>query len=59
MAEVVNLRRARKAQKREEDRRLASENAARHGQSKADKALHDARSLKAKTSLDQHRRDLE
>ncbi len=59
MAEVVNLRRARKAQKREEDRRLATENAARHGQSKAAKALQDANRQKAETALDQHWRDPE
>jgi hypothetical protein len=57
VAEVVNLRLARKAQKREEDRRLASENAARHAQSKAVKTLHEAKVLKAETTLDQHRRD--
>jgi len=57
VAKVVNLRLVRKAQKHDEERRLATENSVRHGQTKAAKALQEAEELKAEAALDQHRRD--
>ena len=57
MAEVVNLRAARKARERAEARAAADENAARFGRTKALKALEKARAEKARTTLDAHRRE--
>jgi len=57
MAEIVNLRQARKARTRGEARDRAAENAARSGRSKALKALEAARAEKDRTDLDAHRRD--
>jgi hypothetical protein len=57
MAEVVNLRAARKARERAEARAAADENAARFGRTKALKALEKARAEKARETLDAHRRE--
>ncbi len=57
MAEVVNLRAARKARERAEARATADENAARFGRTKALKALEKARAEKARAALDAHRRE--
>lgn len=57
MAEIVNLRQARKARTRDEKRAAADENAARHGRSKALKALEKARNDRAEARLDAHRLD--
>ena len=55
MAEIVNLRTARK----QAERRLAEQEAARnrlaHGRSKAERALERAQRKKARHVLDQHR----
>lgn len=53
---LVTLSRARKARARAEKRRKGDENAARHGQSKADRTAQAARADKAARHLDQHRR---
>lgn len=57
MAEIVNLRAARKARERAEARPAADENAARFGRTKALKALEKARAEKARETLDAHRRE--
>lgn len=57
MAEIVNLRTARKQKARAEARATAAENAARHGQSKAERTLQAAKAEKAARTLDGHRRD--
>lgn len=57
MGEVVNLRAARKTAERQAARAHATENAARHGRSKALKALEAAQSEKAARDLDGAKRD--
>lgn len=59
MAEIVNLRQARKAKARKDDRTAADENAARFGRTKAQKALEEACNRRAEATLDAHRRDRE
>jgi Domain of unknown function (DUF4169) len=57
MAEVVNLRTARKAAERDAARVKATQNAAKHGRSKALKALEKARAEKALRDLDGAKRE--
>jgi len=57
MAEIVNLRQARKDRARAGKRAMGAENAARSGRSKALRALEEARAEKDRTDLDAHRRD--
>lgn len=57
MAEIVNLRRARKARARAEARTGADANALRHGTPKALRSLAEARREKAARDLEAHRRD--
>lgn len=57
MAEVVNLRMARKRRDRAEKERLASENRARHGQGKAERQVQAADEDRRTATLDAHRRD--
>lgn len=57
MAKVVNLRQKRKQAARAAARAAGDEQAARHGVTKADKALAAARDAKARRDLDGHRRD--
>ncbi len=57
MAEVVNLTRFRKEKARAEKRAGAEANAAKHGRTKAEKALEKARAEKAARDLDGHERD--
>ena len=52
MAEIVNLRRARKAHERAEREKRAEESRARFGQSKAEKNLEAARRDKTRRELD-------
>ncbi|ARE81581.1 amidase [Roseovarius mucosus] len=53
----VNLNRVRKQKARAKDKARADENAARFGRTKAQKALEQAQTEKARAALDQHRRD--
>ncbi len=53
----VNLRRARKQKAREEARAEADANAARHGQTKAERTLRAARENLEARRLDGHRRE--
>lgn len=59
MAELINLRSRRKTAEREAARKLADQNAARHGRTKAERDQEAARAAKAKHDLDQHRREPE
>ena len=57
MAEIVNLRQAKKAAARKADRAQADANAAKFGRTKAERALEQARTDKAARDLDGHQRD--
>ena len=57
MAEIVNLRAARKAKERSQARAKGDENAAKFGRTKAEKDLEKARAEKAKRDLDGHVRE--
>ena len=53
----INLNRARKARAREEARRQADRNAARHGRTKAERERDAAETERQGRRLDDHRRD--
>ena len=55
MAELVNLRAARKRAKRQQDDQRANANRLAHGQAKRLRKLKDAQQVKAGRDLDQHR----
>ena len=55
MAEIVNLRRARKAKARGEKEREAETNRVQHGVAKPVRDLAKARAEKEKRSIDSHR----
>ncbi len=57
MADVVNLRTARKQAKRKQDEALASANRLAHGQPKAASKLQAAQDAKASRDLEGHRID--
>ena len=57
MAEVVNLRRARKMRVRAAAAAMAAEQRARYGRSRAEKRLDQAREEKRAHELDSHRRE--
>lgn len=57
MAEIVNLRTARKRAARAAARKAGDANAARHGRKKAEKTLTEARQAKAARDLEAHRRE--
>lgn len=57
MAEIVNLRRARKTRARAEDKAKADANAARHGRSKAEKRISETETARAVRHLDGVKRD--
>lgn len=57
MAEIVNLRAARKARTKAEARAQADANAAKFGRSKAERALEAARAEKARRDLDGAKRE--
>ncbi len=59
MAEIINLRQARKKRGRDDRRKSGDENAARHGRSGADKARDAAEQALARRRLDGHRRAAE
>lgn len=56
MSEIINLRQARKARARAEDRARADANAARFGESKAEKARRQAEARLTGDRLEAHRR---
>ncbi|MGB3148093.1 MAG: DUF4169 family protein [Paracoccaceae bacterium] len=57
MAEIVNLRQARKTRARADKGVKAAENALRFGRSKAEKQLEQARADKARADLDGKKRE--
>ncbi|MCF8510566.1 MAG: DUF4169 family protein [Rhodobacteraceae bacterium] len=57
MAEIVNLRAAKKARQRAEARAKGDENAAKFGRTKAEKDLEKTRAQKARRDLDGHERE--
>jgi Domain of unknown function (DUF4169) len=59
MAEVINLRQAKKQAARTAARSEADANAAKFGRTKAERKLEEARTEKAARDLDAHRRETE
>ncbi|MES2541711.1 MAG: DUF4169 family protein [Pseudomonadota bacterium] len=59
MAEIVNLRTVKKQAARKAARSDADANAAKHGRTKAERALEKARAEKAARTLDGHKRETE
>lgn len=57
MSKVVNLRTRRKQTARDAKRQAGDENAVKHGVSKAQSSLDDARARKAVRDLDGHKRE--
>lgn len=57
MAEVVNLRKARKQAEKQKDAKRAADNRIVHGRSKAERVLETARAQKIRRFLDAHRID--
>ena len=57
MAEIVNLRAARKAKDRQTARAKGDENAAKFGRTKAEKEIEKAQADKARRDLDGHERE--
>ena len=57
MGEVINLRKARKQEKKREDTERAASNRAVHGQTKAEKTFETTRSERMRRHLDAHRID--
>jgi hypothetical protein len=55
MSDIVNLRQARKARDRAEEKRRADENAARHGRTKAERLREAAEAERARRTLEAHR----
>ncbi|HMA72133.1 MAG TPA: DUF4169 family protein [Xanthobacteraceae bacterium] len=55
MAEIVNLRTARKRANRQRAEKRAAEARASHGMSKADRALAESNKAKLRRELDEHR----
>lgn len=59
MAEVINLRQAKKQAARKAARFAADANAAKHGRTKAERELEKARARKDARDLDGHKRETE
>ena len=59
MAEIINLRRARKRKQRAEKEAHAADNRRAFGRSKTERALTDAHKELAERRLDAHKRDEE
>lgn len=57
MAELVNLRAAKKTRERVKKRAEGDENAAKFGRTKAEKAAEKAQADKARAALDGHKRE--
>jgi hypothetical protein len=57
MADIINLRAAKKAAMRAKSRAQGDENAAKFGRSPAEKTAEKVRADKAKAQLDAHRRE--
>ena len=59
MAEIINLRMARKARARSEGERIAAANRAKFGQTKADSTRQRAEAARAERLLDHARREID
>ena len=57
MAEIINLRRARKARDRSDERLKGDANAAKHGRAKAERERDERAADIARKRLDGHRRE--
>ena len=57
MADIINLRRARKDKARTDREMVAAENRLKFGQSKSERKLKDALQQQADQNLDAHKRD--
>jgi len=57
MSKIINLRQKRKQNERTSKRKAATQNAALHGRTKAEKALQQAQTMRAARALDGHKRD--
>ena len=57
MAEIINLKRARKTKERAEKRKIADQNARKFGRTKGEKKRDDVIATKAKDHVDQHKLD--
>lgn len=57
MSKVVNLNRFKKQKARDDKRRVGDRNAARHGVTKSEKDLAEARRSKAERDLDGHEKE--
>jgi Domain of unknown function (DUF4169) len=57
MADIINLRRAKKNQQRQDEAKHAEANRLKFGQSKAQKLLHKAETLRAEKILTAHKRE--
>jgi Domain of unknown function (DUF4169) len=57
MADIINLRTARKNIKRAQAEKQAEQNRAKFGQSKVDKKLNEATKILAEKKLDSHQRE--
>jgi hypothetical protein len=57
MAEIVNLRQARKAKAREDKQEQAAANRAKFGRTKAERELEAARKSLADKALERHKRE--
>lgn len=57
MAEIVNLRMARKRKARDEKERLAEQNRLLHGRSKAERLRSDSEAERSSVFLEGHRRE--
>ncbi len=57
MAEIVNLRRARKAKSRSEKQSVAEANRAKHGVAKNVRELEKAKTTKDQSNIDAHKLD--
>ncbi len=57
MSKIINLRQKRKQNERTSKRKVATQNAALHGRTKAEKTLQQAQAVRAARALDGHKRD--
>jgi len=57
VADIINLRAAKKAADRAKNRAQGDENAMKFGRSKAERALEAARAEKARRDIDSHRKE--
>lgn len=57
MADIINLRQARKAHKRRQDEALASANRAKFGQTKAQRSLQSAEAVRSAKVIDGAKRE--